>query len=98
MTTAKFVKSLVIGLSCFSSLAVVHASDSVDAFEKKKASMLSSFESSKKESIDKFEQSKASYLSAFNKAKEKLSKTWDIPELTNKSKWVQYSSKTLCGF
>ena len=92
MTTAKFVKSLVIGLSCFSSLAVVHASDSVDAFEKKKASMLSSFESSKKENVDKFEQSKTSYLSAFNKAKEKLSKTWDIPELTNKSKWVQYSN------
>ncbi len=89
---AKFVKSLMLGISLLSSLAVAQDSIAQDSFEAKKAAMLSSFNKSKQDSIDAFENSKIEYLAKFNQVKKELAKTWDNPELTNKTTWVQYSS------
>lgn len=89
---AKFVKSLMLGISLLSSLAVAQDSIAQDSFEAKKAAMLSSFNKSKQDSIDAFENSKIEYLAKFNQVKKELAKTWDNPELTNKTTWVQYSN------
>lgn len=88
---AKFVKPLVLGISLFTSLAVVQNVAAEDSFSASKAEMLSSFNKSKQDSIDAFESSKLEYLNNFNQAKQELAKIWDSPELTNKTTWVQYS-------
>jgi len=88
---AKFVKPLVLGISLFTSLAVVQNVAAEDSFAKNKAAMLSTFNQSKQDSIDAFENSKLEYLAQFNKVKQELAKTWDSPELTSRSTWVQYS-------
>ena len=88
---AKFVKSLVLSMSLFTSLAVVQNVAAEDSFAENKAAMFSSFNKSKQDSIDAFENSKLEYLAQFNKVKQELAKTWDTPELTSRSTWVQYS-------
>ncbi len=88
---ARFVKPLVLGISLFTSLAVIQNVAAEDSFAKNKAAMLSTFNQSKQDSIDAFENSKLAYLAQFNKVKQELAKTWDNPELTSRSTWVQYS-------
>lgn len=88
---AKFVTPLVLGLGLLSNLAIVHAADSKDTLMAEKAGILAQFEKEKTAAFDQFEESKKQYFEAFNKAKEELAKVWDTPELSNKTKWVQYS-------
>ena len=83
---------LACGLCFVSNLASVSASDSMSAFEKKKADSLFSFSQTKDQSQNEFEQSKLAYLNAFNRVKEELAKKWDNPDLTGKTQWVQYTN------
>lgn len=88
---ARFVKLLVLSISLFTSLAIAQNVAAQESFLTNKAAMLSSFNQSKQDSIEAFENSKLEYLEKFNKVKQELSKTWDTPELTSKTTWVQYN-------
>ncbi|CAH6977852.1 Lytic transglycosylase [Vibrio chagasii] len=83
---------LACGLCFISNLATVSASDGLSEFDRKKAEALSSFSNNKEKLHQEFEHSKETYLNAFTEVKKELAKKWDVPELTGKTRWVQYTN------
>lgn len=88
---AKFVIWLPLGLVLISNLAIAQVTTAKERFIKNKTELLKSFDSARNNSRDSFENSKLIYALNFDKIKQDLAKLWDIPQLTNKSVWVQYS-------
>lgn len=79
------------GICFIANVTTVNASDNVSDFEKAKANMLSSFSDQQTKTEQEFSNAKLAYIDAFNRAKEELAKQWDVPQLSNKTQWVQYT-------
>ena len=71
--------------------SVMCLSINVYAFEKYKIESLSSFEHKKNIQLEIYNKVQKKYLASFDKAKQKISKIWDDPKLSDKTKWIEYS-------